>query len=272
MVLFDGHVHTPYCPHGTKDALHRYVEKAIQLGFKGLTFTEHAPLPESFVDPTPNQDSGMNLGQLEEYLIDIRNLKKQYENEFMIFAGLEIDYIEGFEEESINFLDQYGKELDDSILSVHFLKAQDGYHCLDYSPEAFEQLLRVHGNVESVYELYYQTLQKSILVDLGAYKPKRIGHITLVMKFRKRFPNPNINKMAIQSILRSIAEHEMQLDYNGSGVAKPLCGEPYPPDWVIDESLHYKIPLVYGSDAHQAKEMGRGLNRLKKNAPLVRPV
>ncbi|HHY21833.1 MAG TPA: PHP domain-containing protein, partial [Bacilli bacterium] len=57
MIFHDGHVHTPFCPHGSKDELEEYVLRAIELGLTGLTFTEHAPLPLSFEDPTPEQDS-----------------------------------------------------------------------------------------------------------------------------------------------------------------------------------------------------------------------
>ncbi|WP_347862569.1 PHP domain-containing protein [Salimicrobium sp. PL1-032A] len=49
----DGHVHTPFCPHGSEDALKTYVEKAISLGYTSVTFTEHAPLPPGFQDPAP---------------------------------------------------------------------------------------------------------------------------------------------------------------------------------------------------------------------------
>ena len=66
--------------------------------------------------------------------------------------------------------------------------------------------------------------------------------------------------------------HEIQaggyaLDYNGAGTSKPLCREPYPPHWVIEEAIKLSIPLVYGSDAHQAKELGQGIR--KSTYPLL---
>ena len=42
----DGHIHTPYCPHGTLDPFQNYIEKAIQNDFQEISFTEHAPLPD----------------------------------------------------------------------------------------------------------------------------------------------------------------------------------------------------------------------------------
>jgi len=37
----DGHVHSPYCPHGSKDSFELYIESALKLGLKEITFTEH---------------------------------------------------------------------------------------------------------------------------------------------------------------------------------------------------------------------------------------
>ena len=39
----DAHIHSPFCPHGTKDAFELYIEKAIKNGFTDISFTEHAP-------------------------------------------------------------------------------------------------------------------------------------------------------------------------------------------------------------------------------------
>ncbi|MCF6138239.1 histidinol-phosphatase HisJ [Pseudalkalibacillus berkeleyi] len=271
MNIYDGHVHTPYCPHGSKDEFRAYVEQAIQLGMSGLTFTEHAPLPDGFIDPTPEKDSGMELQSLESYITQIENLKCEYKDDLVIRTGLEVDYIEGFEQETHRFLDQFGPYLDDSILSVHFLKTPSGYHCMDYSPDVFGHLLTVLGSVEALYALYYRTLHKSIEAKLGQYKPKRIGHISLVMKFQHKYPNRHLAKKEILQTLDQIANQKLQLDYNSSGVMKPLCREPYPPDWIIEEAMKREVQLVYGSDAHRAKDLGQGFEQLKKEAPLSQP-
>lgn len=271
MKIFDGHVHTPFCPHGSKDDFRQYIDRAIHLGYKGLTFTEHAPLPEGFDDPTPLKDSGMMLDEMDTYLKRIENLRKEYEKDLIIRTGLEVDYIDGFEKETRAFLDEYGPYLNDSILSVHFLQTQSGYHCMDYSPDVYGGLVGECDSVKGVYTLYYETLQKSINADLGNFKPRRIGHISLVMKFQQKYPNPVLNKKEILDTLDLIADRKLQLDYNGSGMMKPLCREPYPPEWIVNEAMKREIPLVYGSDAHRAKDLGQGYGQLKKEAPLTQP-
>ncbi|MBU8879741.1 histidinol-phosphatase HisJ [Bacillus sp. FJAT-29790] len=262
-MLKDGHIHTRFCPHGTQDALDGYVEKALSLGLKEISFTEHAPLPDGFIDPAPAKDSSMRMEELEIYFEEIARVKSVYTRKIKINTGLEVDFIEGFEQETENFLDQYGKHLDDAILSVHFLKYGGQYDCVDYSPDTFAKMIERYGTIEEIYRVYYQTLLHSIHSDLGPYKPKRIGHMTLVNKFQKRFPIKKDFSEEIMDVLSAIKTKGYEIDYNGAGYFKPLCKESYPPEWAAKEALNRGIPLVYGSDAHQIKDLGQGQNLMK---------
>lgn len=261
--LRDGHIHTPYCPHGTKDSFHDYIARALALGYKEITFTEHAPLPINFEDTTPTKDSAMAFDCIEAYLHNLDKIKHEYRGELKINVGLEIDYIEGFEKEISQFLNHYGPYLDDAILSVHFLKHDGQYDCLDYSPEVFANMVERYNTIDAIYKRYYKTVLKSVLADLGPYKPKRIGHITLVHKFQKKFPGTRSFVPEITELLQAIKAQGYELDYNGAGTAKPLCREPYPPDWVVDKAVSMGIPLIYGSDAHQKKDLNQGKEWMK---------
>lgn len=260
-IMKDGHIHTPFCPHGSSDSFHFYIEKAMKENVSTITFTEHAPLPAGFKDPVPNQDSAMPLLELESYLKEIESLKAEYKNDISILAGLEVDYITGFEKETKQFLDDVGPVLDDSILSVHFLQINGAYYCLDYSPSVFRDIVRETGSLEQTIDLYFQTVLASIESDLGMYKPNRIGHITLVRKFHQHYKNVSVKEKALP-LLDAMQEKGMELDYNGAGTNKPLCGEPYPANEIVKEAKKRGIPLVYGSDAHQAKDMMQGLKQM----------
>jgi histidinol-phosphatase (PHP family) len=260
----DGHIHTPFCPHGSADSLDQYVEQAIQSGFKQISFTEHAPLPSGFTDPTPQRDSAIQLADLERYLADITAVKEKYKRDLAIQIGLEVDYIEGYEKKTKAFLDEYGPHLDDSLLSVHFLKKDFTYYCLDYSEDVFAEMIEDFGSVEAVYKAYFETVLSSIEYDLGKYKPKRIGHITLVHKFQQKFPCSGDFRADIVHLLERISQFDLQLDYNAAGLFKPLCQEAYPPQWVVEEAKKKKIPLIYGSDAHRATDLGQGFSELFK--------
>lgn len=267
MVTRDGHIHTHFCPHGTKDSFTQYVERAISLGFKEITFTEHAPLPDNFEDTTPTKDSSIKIEELPNYLKEVQQIKDFYRDQLKINIGLEVDYIEGYESEIKNFLLEWGHFLDDSILSVHFLKNNNTnkYDCVDYSPELFSIMIEEYGSVDKIYNCYYNTILKSIRADLGPYKPVRIGHITLVNKFQLLYKAKDVYYKNLLTILQEVKKRGYTLDYNGAGVNKLYCKEPYPPNWVVEEAKKLNIPLVYGSDAHQAMDLGQGLDRLLIN-------
>lgn len=256
----DGHIHSPYCPHGTTDTFTQYIEKAIAESFTDITFTEHAPLPLGFVDPTPNKDSGMNPAYLMPYFEDLQHLQKQYAQDIRIRIGLEIDYIIGFERETRSFLDTYGHFLDDAILSVHFLKWQDNFVCIDYSAETFKDFSRELGSVEHVYDLYYDTVLQSIHADLGQYKPKRIGHPSLIHKFQLAHNVKIDDTIRIREILDVMKKQGYELDLNSAGLSKAHCQEPYPPFSLIDYSKSIGLPFVFGSDAHAAVDLHQHYN------------
>ncbi|WP_082686343.1 histidinol-phosphatase HisJ [Bacillus coahuilensis] len=266
MIKKDGHIHTPYCPHGTDDYFLNYIERAIQQQYSHISFTEHAPLPHGFVDPTPTQDSGMDKELIEDYFKVLDQCKKKYQNKITILKGFEVDYIEGFEEETENFLTNYSDHIEDAILSVHFLKVGEEYVCLDYSEDEFNRLISLTGHVDRVYSLYYETLLKSINADLGPNKPNRIGHMTLVQKFQTLFPPSRSFEDEQLHVLRAIRDRGLSLDLNGAGLSKEYCKETYPPYPLAKIAKDMDIPLVFGSDAHHSKGIGQGYETF---APLL---
>ena len=251
----DGHIHSPYCPHGSKDALEDYVKRAIEIGLDEITFTEHLPLPENFKDPSPENDSAMSIDQLHKYMEEVRNLKYKYKDKIKINLGVEVDYLEGYEEETRKLLDKYGMYFDDSILSVHILNFNGEYYVIDYSKEEFENIYNLMGGVSDVYYKYYKTLKKAVRTDLGEYKPKRIGHLNLVRKFNRVFPYNYDNNIVLEELLMLIKEKGYGLDYNVSGLLKEYCKEPYISGHLLELVKKYKIPVVFGSDAHSVENM-----------------
>lgn len=264
----DGHIHTPFCPHGSKDSFESYIDKAIASGFVEISFTEHAPLPKSFIDPTPDKDSGMAKPLLIPYFEELQQLKTTYQDQIKINIGLEVDYIVGFEEETRQFLNEYGPFLDDAILSVHFLKHADNYHCIDFSQEVYLHFAEKVGGILQMYELYYETVKQSIDADLGMYKPKRIGHPTLIHKFQLAHNAVIDDAQHIKSLLTHMKQQGYELDGNSAGLSKPLCKEPYPPEAFIEFARAIDLPVVFGSDAHTAQDLHQHYNVISQKYSL----
>ncbi|CAM5187498.1 Histidinol-phosphatase OS=Lysinibacillus sphaericus OX=1421 GN=LS41612_06290 PE=3 SV=1 [Lysinibacillus sphaericus] len=96
---------------------------------------------------------------------------------------------------------------------------------------------------------------KSIEADLGQYKPKRIGHPTLIHKFQLAHHQPVDDTDRIQEVLTTMQQKGYELDLNSAGLSKTYCQEPYPPFAFIDYSKTIGLPIVFGSDAHAAVDL-----------------
>ena len=143
--------------------------------------------------------------------------------------------------------------LEDGILSVHMIKIEDKYYCMDFSSEEFEKIVNLLGSVEAVYNVYYDTLIKAVNADLGKYKPKRIGHLNLVRKYNKKFPYDYSTNQKLKELVKLIGEKKYELDYNVAGLFKEDCGETYISGYLAELVKQHNINLVLGSDSHSAK-------------------
>lgn len=256
----DGHIHSPYCPHGSKDEFIEYINKAISMGLDEMSFTEHFPLPKLPIDKEFLADCAIKIEDLQKYINDVLSLKEQYKDKIKINLGFEIDYIEGYESIIKEQLNEYIDLIEDSILSVHFVKYKDSYYAIDCL-EDFEFLLKELGSLTKVYDLYYETVLKSIYFDLGNFKVNRIGHPTLVRKFCIKYPYEYTNIDLLEKIMIALDKNNISYDYNTSGLRKKLCGEIYSTGIFEKIASKYKISKVYGSDSHEAKDVGSGFFR-----------
>lgn len=253
----DGHIHSPYCPHGTQDAFELYVKKAVSLGLQEITFTEHMPLPGGFMDPEFLKECSPSVDRIEEYLKELEQIKAKYSQDITIHIGFEVDYVEGYEEKIKQLLNQYGDQIEDSILSVHFIKIEDRYYCVDASPQKFEEMVKKLGSIEKVYDRYFETLLQAVKADLGIFKPRRMGHPTLVRIFNKQYPCEYMNYALVEELVKEIKKREYEVDLNTAGIRKPYCKEIYPSGIFAELVERYHVKRVYGSDAHTAEDVGR---------------
>jgi histidinol-phosphatase (PHP family) len=263
----DGHTHSEFCPHGSREATEQFIERAIALGFETYSLTEHPPLPLDFIDPTADRSCGMRQEDLEPYLLHAQALKRRYADRIAIRVGLEVDYIPGYESVIRSMLDDCGSQLDDALLSVHFLEGKGGWRCVDLSPEDFQDgLIDVYGSVEAVHGTYWTLVKQAVEADLGPYKPRRMSHLSLAHKFQLKHPlkNPQHFRPQITEILEVIHERGMELDLDAAGLFKPDCLEIYPAPWIIAEAVKRGIPFVYGSDTHSVKGVGQGFDEAQR--------
>lgn len=257
----DGHVHSPYCPHGSNDSFEMYVEKAIKEGLNEISFTEHMPFPLYFMEDREFLDECSPKNEMiEKYFNDLETIKEKYKNIIKINRGLEVDFIDGYEEKTKELLNLYGSKLDDSLLSIHFINIGNEYCDID-GENGFSKAVQALGSVEKVYDKYYETLLKAIKSDLGKFKPKRIGHPNLIRIFNKIYPIEYKNIDLLENIVIQLKARDYEVDVNTAGLRKEYCGEIYVSDIFKELVEQYEVRKVYGSDAHIASDVGRFFNK-----------
>lgn len=266
---WDGHIHTEYCPHGQVQDVELLIRRAIDLGFHACSLTEHAPLPPQLMqeqaggDPEIWTTSSMSLSDVPHYLRRMTALKRKYAGEIILHVGFELDYFHDYASWTKDFLAEYGSATDDSILSVHFMPAKDGLRSIDYSwPDFKDGILNSYTSFQQVQHAYYELIWQSIQADLGPYKPKRLGHISLCRKFRLAVSETTDllpkTQTLIKQLLNTAYEEKYSIDLNTSGLFKEYCQETYPPPSLLQQIKRLNIPLVYGSDSHSLTDIGRG--------------
>ena len=266
---WEGHTHTELCQHGQGDRTARMVEKAIEAGFSHYSITEHAPLPNDFFPTeTLRREFGLLPRELPDYFDLVKDLKALYENKIHIFCSLEFDYFQGYEEFTKELIASYENELDELLLSVHFLKGKSGLCCLDFSQEQFKVgLIDHYGDADSVHDAYWRAIENLVSETWPTSKPIRIGHLGLIYKYIKTYPLKDGGRYGIsyfEHLFRCIKEKGYSLDVNTAGLDLETCGEIYftTPMWYWGKKEN--IELVYGSDAHGISKIGRFYDTFEK--------
>lgn len=259
---WDGHTHTRLCPHGSKEATRSFVEAALERGFQRISLTEHAPLPKGFEDRAPERDSALPARDLGAYLDEAEELRTEYEGRIEVCVGLEVDWLPGYEAETRALLDHVGPRLQDALLSIHFLRDERDWHCIDHSTENLRFGWLADGkDPEASHAAYWDSLALALRADLGPFKPRRIGHLTLMRKFHAEVgaPDPDWTRARVEPLLLEMAERGIELDWNGARVNFAPCAELMPTPDLALLARDLGIGMVYGSDAHAVRGIGQGL-------------
>jgi histidinol-phosphatase (PHP family) len=260
MVKWDGHTHSKFCYHGHPAEQTLYLDKAVELGFERYTISEHPPLPERWVDdPKLMAELAMPDTRLPDYFAYVQEMKARYADRIEVTIGLEIDYLHGAESFSDRLVDRWGRELEDVVVSVHYLPGVGGMRCIDFTPEDFrDAFLGYYGSMDRIVDEYYNHVEMAIEWAARLPMRKRIGHINLIEKFAKSLPpiDEALMRRRLEGIVPKLKAAGLGLDVNVAGFRVATCGKAYVPPWLIRTCLNEGIELVYGSDAHRPDHVG----------------
>ncbi len=234
-IISDYHMHTPLCGHAV-GLPSEYVEQAIKKGLKEIGFTDHAPLV-SHADPKIT----MSFEQLPFYHAMIEDVKKRYAKKIKVLVGIEADFLAGYEEKTKAILNSY--PYDYVIGSVHFM----GKWGFD---DPAERKAWSEKDVNRVYRDYHELLRQAAQSKLFDY----MAHVDLVKKFGHR-PNADMTG-EVEKTAKVFKETGMVVEINTSGLRKPVK-EIYPSLDYLRIYCRAGVPLTFGSDAHDPKDVGK---------------
>ncbi|GFZ32550.1 histidinol-phosphatase [Clostridium zeae] len=263
MDLFNYHMHNHYCD--GKGEPEDYVKRAIELGFKAIGFSSHAPVAIA-------NEWTMKQEDLSKYVEEILGLKEKYKDKIEIYLGLEIDYIKNL----MGPGDEVYKTipLDYCIGSVHFMpiKGTGEYLTVDYNEDELRSIIEkgYDGDSYKFVEAYYGFIREMAANS----KPDIVGHLDLIKKFNKnnlffREDDPRYVEQ-VEKTLEVIKENDLIVEVNTGGVTRGYISEYYPSEWIIKRCKELDIPMNINSDAHVVDNLAgcfkESAEQLKKNS------
>lgn len=235
----DYHMHTPLCGHavGKPEA---YAAQAVRVGLQEIGFSDHAPLVTG-----PDPKITMSFKELPVYYQMIEEVQAKFLGNLAIKMGLEADFIPGFEADTEEIINDY--PYDYIIGSVHYI-GEWGFDNPDDRSGWTEK------DVNAVYREYYDLLRqsaKSKLFDI-------MGHVDLVKKFGHRATENMTGE--IKETAKAFKAAGVAVEINTAGLRKPV-GEMYPAPDALKIYCKAGIPLTFGSDAHDPKDVGKDFDK-----------
>jgi len=238
-MLVDLHNHTSLCNHAV-GSIEEYVQKAIEKKIDIFGFADHAPMHF-------DQAYRMDFHEMERYEKEVLHVKEKYTEEIEILLAYEVDYLDGYIDESV-----LKRKVDYLIGSVHYL----GKWGFD-NPEFIGGYQ--NKDIDAIWECYFEAIEamaKTRLFDI-------VGHLDLIKVF-KFLPKKDVRIIAKKAI-RAIKEADMAVEINASGIRKPIL-EQYPSSLLMELIAESDIPITFGSDAHAVEHIGYEQEKMRQFA------
>jgi len=230
----DYHMHTPLCRHARGEPV-EYAGRALELGFKEIGFSDHAPMPQDNFD-----NWRMNADKLDEYVDNVRKVQQDFP-QLTIRLALEVDYLPGYEDWIRDLAKRH--PWDYFIGSVHYVS--DAW-AVDDPQKISEWKLR---DATEVWSVYCERLTKA--AETGFFEI--IGHADLPKKFGHHLP-PDCLPL-YEKFTGAAKQHNCAIELNTAGLRKD-CREIYPGRGILELAFQAGVPITFGSDAHAPEEVG----------------
>ncbi|MGC4042688.1 MAG: histidinol-phosphatase [Armatimonas sp.] len=239
----DYHSHHWRCGHATGELL-EYAEAAQAAGLRRFGMSDHNPAWWSSSEH-PFPGTYMARAELPAYLDETRALQSLYKDTLELSVGLEVDWIEGREDDLARFLDSIS--LDYALGSVHYCGGKS----------IFDRRRWATDNPDEVFAAYYALVAKAACSGLFDI----LSHLTAV----EAYAPPNTRKRAHKyypGVADAVAEGGCLVEINTSGYRKMGEDEPFPNRTMLRLLIERGVGLTFGSDSHTPQEVTFGAARV----------
>jgi histidinol-phosphatase (PHP family) len=234
VLLPDYHMHTPLCRHAVGEPS-EYAARAVELGLTEIGMSDHSPMKRDGFD-----DWRMRFDKLGEYVEKVAKARRDFP-QLAIRLALEVDYLPG-QEDWIRHLATL-HPWDYFIGSVHYVS--DSWD-VDNPHKLSEWKKRDPFEVWSVYFDRLTAAAASGLFEI-------IGHADLPKKFNF-VPKEDCTPL-FRTFLEAARKADCAIELNTAGLRKD-CREIYPSPAFLKLAHQMGVPITFGSDAHNPKEVG----------------
>lgn len=243
MIKYDSHMHS-YHSFDSKEPMENMVLKGIELGLKGICFTEHQDI--DFNDP--HEEPGAFSLNADAYLYELLMLRNKYEGKINISFGVEM----GFQPHLRRELALYAKAYDfDFIIgSMHLLGGLDPAF-----PDYYDD-----KNDEDVYRAYFKEMQEGLKVFSNF---DVLGHLDYIVRYGKtKDANYSYDKYKdlIDPILEKLVDNGKGIEVN-TGAIRHGLKDLNPTRDIVKKYRELGGEIVtVGSDAHNINYLASGFD------------
>lgn len=247
-ILANYHTHNHYCD--GKEAPEAYVKKAIELGFKALGFSSHAPV-------LFENDYSISPEKLGDYCSEIERLKNIYSDQIDLFLSLEADYIPNKTHDFLYFRKEC--KLDYIIGAIHLVAhpiSGEIWFIDGGKQERWDKGLNdvFGGDIQDGVKAFYRQTNEMI----ESQRLDILGHFDKIkMHNKNRFFSQEDRwyQNLIQEGLQLIKEKGVVMEINTRGLYKGRFDELFPNSSIFQKAQEMGIPLMLNTDAHHPNEL-----------------
>lgn len=248
--MIDLHVHSHFSS-DCEEQMEEMIKEAINRKIDVIAITDH--IDYDYKDPTINFDFN-----IEDFLSEIKKMKKKYKDKIKILIGLELGLQEHITEKLKGLTEHYS--FDFIIGSFHTVDSKDLYRGDFYEEKTSEEAWSIYLN-----EVH------STLLKFDNFSV--LGHLDLIKRYDEAVRSVKLSsyKEELENIFKLMVKKNIGLEVNTSGLRKTYgLNETLPSKEILE--LYYSCGgkiITIGSDSHVKETLANDYKKVKNMLRLI---